>query len=316
MNEPPSDWIDWLTDIAGFFGMNKVKIRWKLMTWRDSWGQSKQRAVNTAEEVRYRHKVCPHCGTLQDQGRQTCLNCGKLLLPHWLEMLKRLGIGLPQVQSVSSLLSLTMILIYLRMVFFQGPSGVITFDADTLIHFGAHWREATEAGQFWRISTAIFLHGGLMHIAFNLFALMQVGPMVEQIFGRGRTIFLFMVTGIIGNIASEMAMNVLAIGASGAIMGLIGVAAGWGQRDGTRMGHTIRDQMVKWLVYTVLFGFVVHADNAAHIGGFVSGALFGYLYKPRWGGMMQHNFLYWVETVIGVVLAGATVFLVFFASVQ
>ena len=312
MNEPQSDWIDWLTDAAGFFGMNKVKIRWKLMTWRDSWSQSKQRAVNTVEEVRYRHKVCPHCGTLQDERRKTCLNCGKLLMPHWLEVLKRVGIGLPQVQSVSSLLSLTMILIYVRMVFFQGPSGLITFDADTLIHFGAHAREFTEQGQFWRIATAIFLHGGLMHIAFNLFALMQVGPMVEQIFGRGRTIFLIMVTGIIGNIASEMAMNVLAIGASGAIMGLIGVAAGWGQRDGTRMGHTIRDQMVKWLVYTVLFGFVVHADNAAHIMGFISGALFGYLYKPRWGDMGRHTILYQVETGIGVLLAGATVFLVFF----
>ncbi len=313
-SERKTDWIDWVTEAAGVLGMNKVKIRWKLMSWRDSWGQSKQRAANTVEQVQYRHKVCPHCGTLQDESHKTCLNCGKLLLPHWLEVLKRVGIGLPQIQSVSSLLSLVMIVIYLRMVMVQGPSGVLAFDADTLIRFGAHWREATAQGQFWRIATAIFLHGGLMHIAFNLFALMQIGPIVEQIFGRGRMLFLFMVTGIVGNIASEMTMNVLAIGASGAIMGLIGVAAGWGQRDGTRMGLGVRDQMVKWLIYTVVFGFMVHADNAAHIGGFVSGALFGYLYKPRWGGMAQHNFLYWVETSIGVLLAGATVFLVFFAS--
>jgi rhomboid protease GluP len=200
------------------------------------------------------------------------------------------------------------------MVFFQGPSGVLAFDSNTLIQFGAHWRQASEEGQPWRIATAIFLHGGLMHIAFNLFALMQVGPIIEQIFGRGRMLFLFMVTGIVGNVCSEMAMNVLAIGASGAIMGLIGVAAGWGQRDGTRMGINVRDQMVKWLIYTVMFGFMIHADNAAHIGGFVSGALFGYLYKPRWGGMAQHTILYWIETGVGVLLAGATVFLVFFAG--
>jgi rhomboid protease GluP len=97
-------------------------------------------------------------------------------------------------------------------------------------------------------------------------------------------------------------------------MGLIGVAAGWGQRDGTRMGLNIRDQMVKWLIYTVFFGFMIGADNAAHIGGFVSGALFGYFYKPRWGGMAQHTFLYWVETGVGALLASATVFLVFFSS--
>jgi rhomboid protease GluP len=312
-SEHKSDWIDWLTGIAGFLGMNKVQTRWKLMTWRDSWGKSKQRVVNTAEEVRYRHKVCPHCGTLQDENRQTCLNCGKLLMPHWMEVLKRVGIGLPQVQSVSSLLTLVMILIYVRMVIYQGLSGLLAFDEDTLIRFGAHAKEFTEQGQFWRISTAMFLHAGLLHIAFNLFALMQVGPMVEQIFGKGRMLFLYMVTGIIGNIASEMWISHgLAIGASGAIMGLIGVAAGWGQRDGTRMGHGIRDMMVKWLVYTVMMGFVLHADNAAHIGGFVSGALFGYLYKPKWGNWGTHTILYRIETGIGVLLAGATVFLVFF----
>ena len=311
--DPKSDWIDWLTGIAGFLGMNKVKIRWKLMTWRDSWQHSKQKAANTMEEVRYKHKVCPHCGTLQDERRKTCLNCGKLLMPHWLEVLKRVGIGLPQVQSVSSLLTLTMILIYIRMVFFQGPSGVLAFDQDTLIRFGAHAREFTEDGQFWRISTAMFLHAGLMHIAFNLFALMQVGPMVEQIFGKGRMLFLYMVTGIIGNIASEMWISHgLAIGASGAIMGLIGVAAGWGQKDGTPMGQGIRDQMVKWLVYTVMFGFFIGADNAAHLAGFASGALFGYFYKPRWGDWGTHTFLYKVETGIGILLAAATVFLVFF----
>jgi rhomboid protease GluP len=308
-----SDWIDWLTGIAGALGMNKVRVRWKLMYWRDSWARSRQQASNTVEEVGYRHKVCPHCGTLQDEFHKTCANCGKLLLPHWLEVLKRAGIGLPEVQSVSSLLTLVMIAIYVRMILFQGPSGVLSFDMETLIRFGAHWREATEAGQFWRISTAMFLHAGLLHIFFNLFALMQVGPIIEQIFGRGRMLFLYMVTGLIGNIASELWISHgLAIGASGAIMGLIGVAAGWGQRDGTRMGQSIRDQMVKWLIYTVVFGLMIGADNAAHIGGFVSGALFGYFYKPHWGGMDRHTFLYNLETGVGILLAGATVFLVFF----
>jgi rhomboid protease GluP len=204
-------------------------------------------------------------------------------------------------------------LIYVRMVFFQGPSGVLAFDQNTLIRFGAHWREATEDGQFWRISTAMFLHAGLMHIAFNLFALMQVGPFVEQIFGKGRMLFLYMVTGIIANIGSELWISHgLAIGASGAIMGLIGVAAGWGQRNGTSMGQNIRNQMVKWLVYTVVFGFFIGADNAAHLMGFISGALFGYFYKPKWGDWGTHTFLYKVETGIGILLAGATVFLVFF----
>jgi rhomboid protease GluP len=153
----------------------------------------------------------------------------------------------------------------------------------------------------------------LLHIFFNLFALMQVGPVIEQVFGRGRMLFIFMVTGILGNIGSEVVMNVLAIGASGAIMGLIGAAAGWGHRDGTYMGINIRNQMVKWTVYTVIFGMFMHADNAAHIAGFVSGALFGYFYKPHWG-QTQRSFAYWVETSVGVLLLGATVGLVFVAG--
>jgi rhomboid protease GluP len=205
-----------------------------------------------------------------------------------------------------------MIVIFLQMTFYQGADGLLAFNSDTLIRFGAHWRQATQAGEFWRISTAMFLHGGLLHITFNLFALMQVGPIIEQIFGRGRMLFLYMLTGLIGNVASEMWFShALAIGASGAIMGLIGVAAGWGQRDGTRMGHAIRDQMIKWLVYTVLFGIYIHADNAAHIAGFASGALFGFLYRPQ-SPWEPRGVIYKMETAAGVLMMAATVFLVFF----
>ncbi len=104
MSESKWDWIEGGTRLAGALGMNPVRVRWKLMQWKESWEHSRQKAANTVEEVRYRHKVCPFCGTLQDDSRKTCLNCGKVLLPHWLEVLKRVGIGLPQVQSVSSFL--------------------------------------------------------------------------------------------------------------------------------------------------------------------------------------------------------------------
>ncbi len=313
MSESKWDWIEGVTRLAGALGMNPVRVRWKLMQWKESWNHSRQRAANTAEEVQYRNKVCSFCGTLQDGSRKTCLNCGKVLLPHWLEVLKRVGIGLPQIQSVSSFLSLVMGLIFLRMVAYQGLDGLMGFNTDTLLHFGAHARQLSQEGQPWRIATAILIHAGLVHIFFNLFALMQIGPIIEQVFGRGRMLFIFMVTGILGNIGSEMAMNILAIGASGAIMGLMGAAAGWGHRDGTYMGINIRNQMVKWTIYTVLFGFVIHADNAAHIVGFASGALFGFFYKPHWG-QGNRSFFYWVETIIGVVLLVGTVGLVFYAG--
>ena len=61
----------------------------------------------------------------------------------------------------------------------------------------------------------------------------------------------------------------------GAVMGLCGVAAGWGQREGTTAGREIRNMMLKWAAYTVLFGFFIGADNAAHAAGFVSGGVIG-----------------------------------------
>lgn len=317
-SQPSHDWIDLVTRLAGFIGMNPVRTRWRLMAWRESWKSSKNRAQNTVEHIRYQHKICPHCGALQDASQKTCSDCGKALSPRFWEMLKRVGLVLPQFNSISSLLSFIMILIYIRMVFYGGPGGILAFDSDTLIHFGAHWRGATEQGEFWRISTAIFLHAGLLHITFNLIALMQIGPVVEQIFGRGRTLFFFMVTGILGNMGSELWFsNALAIGASGAIMGLMGIAAGWGQRDGTFMGRNVRDQMVKWLLYTVVFGIFIHADNAAHLTGFVGGAIFGYFYKPQWGGVQAPRSLFYkIETVVGILLMGITVFLVFVPPVS
>jgi rhomboid protease GluP len=139
------------------------------------------------------------------------------------------------------------------------------------------------AGEWWRLSTYIFLHANLMHILFNLIALQQIGPQIEQVFGRGRMLFFFMLTGIVAGLGSEwMGLRGVGIGASGALMGLIGLAAGWGQRDGTRMGKAVRDQMVMWGLYTMVFGFMMGADNAAHGSGFACGALLGFLCKAQW----------------------------------
>jgi hypothetical protein len=115
-------------------------------------------------------------------------------------------------------------------------------------------------------------------------ALAVVGPLVEDLYGRGTKLLLFMVTGVAGNVASDLYGTVgVAAGASGALMGLIGVVAGWGQRAGTTIGRQARNDMIKWCLYTVLFGFFIGADNAAHLGGFAAGVLIGFAVRPeRW----------------------------------
>jgi rhomboid protease GluP len=185
--------------------------------------------------------------------------------------------------------------------------GLLGWSHATLVRFGAHF----VGGERWRLATAIFVHAGLVHLAFNVVALAQIGRSIEEIFGAGRLLFLFMATGIIGNIGSEHWLGPsIAVGASGAVMGLIGAAAGWGQRDGTTVGKRVRNQMIVWLVLTTLFGFYFHVDHAAHVVGFLSGVVPGFLFKPSWLRARASRTPGVVLGVAGLAAAIATVVLV------
>ena len=310
------DWIDRITLVGTWVGLNPVRTRWKLMAWRDSWKSSRHNARQAMEQVSYYHKICPHCGNIQDRSNRTCSNCGKALSPRFIEILGRLGLIAPQVRSVSSLLTIAILLCYARTMVAQGGMALFTMDADILVRFGGNYPPAVLGGEWWRLSTYIFLHAGLWHIAFNLIALQQIGPQIEEVFGKGRMLFFFMVTGIVAGLGSEMmGLRGVGIGASGSLMGLIGLAAGWGHRDGTSTGRMVRDMMVKWGIYTMFFGFMIGADNAAHGFGFASGALLGFFSKPQWERPGRGA----IDTLLsaaGILLALGTVFLVLFPPGQ
>ena len=89
------------------------------------------------------------------------------------------------------------------------------------------WAPAIKQGEGYRLVTAMFLHGGLIHIGFNMMVLLDIGPVVEEVYGSARYLFLYTFTGIVGFILSAFTPfrphPVLAIGASGAILGLIGI---------------------------------------------------------------------------------------------
>lgn len=135
------------------------------------------------------------------------------------------------------------------------------------------------AGQWWRLVTAIFLHAGLIHIGFNMWALFDVGPLVEDLFCSSKYVVVYLVTGVFGYMVSlwwqPMGMS---IGASGAIMGLIGILIGASYRLGSA-GKELRRQLWKWVIYIAIFGLLpmFSVDNAAHAGGFVLGLVLGYI---------------------------------------
>jgi rhomboid protease GluP len=154
-------------------------------------------------------------------------------------------------------------------------------DGGVLQRMGASLPLPYNIAEPWRFVTAIFLHGGLMHIAFNMWVLMDIGPQVEELYGTGRFLFLYVVTGIGGYVASSAFGN-FSVGGSGALLGLIGVTLAitiGKQSAGMQM---LRSQLIKWVIYIAVLGFIVRGiDNYAHFGGLATGFLLGRIMVDR-----------------------------------
>jgi rhomboid protease GluP len=278
-----SDWIESVVGLAKAVGCDGVRLRWKLMRWQKVWQDLRGRTRNQIDHAAYQHKVCPVCGQVQDRHERRCVKCGAVLGARVWQVARRLGLVVPTAISVSTLLGVLIAIAYLRLMLSRPGTGYLTVDSDELIYLGAYYLPALRAGELWRHATAVFLHIGLLHLGFNMLALAQIGPAIEDTFGRARMVFLFMLTGVLGFVACQvMGMRALSAGASGAIMGLCGAAAGWGQRDGTSTGRSVRNQMLKWAAYTMVFGAFVGANNLAHAAGFISGAVLGFIMPARW----------------------------------
>ncbi len=147
-----------------------------------------------------------------------------------------------------------------------------------LLDFGSFYKGLVNQGEWWRFITPNFLHIGLMHVLFNSFALYQVGPLTEELYGSAKFIFIYLITGIFAFVASYF-FDIRGAGASGSICGLIGLMAVFGYRQGGSFGKSLMRSMVQWAVMIIIFGFIVGANNVGHMGGLISGALLGFLIK-------------------------------------
>jgi membrane associated rhomboid family serine protease/Flp pilus assembly protein TadD len=171
--------------------------------------------------------------------------------------------------------------VFIAMVLASGPS--LDFTGQIMIHFGANYGPDTLSGQWWRLVTYMFLHGGLLHIAFNMWCLWDLGALAESLYGRWTFGAIYLITGIGGGLAS-IAWNpsVLSVGASGAIFGLAGALIasfylGEFSLPKVAIGGTLRSLLI-FAGFNLFFGGVVGGiDNACHIGGLVSGLILGAL---------------------------------------
>ena len=276
-DEPEPAWIERVVNLAKAIGMNPVRVRWKLVRWQDSRRRAARRREQKVEHVRYAHKTCHECGSVQDRDAKTCSKCGVKLASRTVHVLSRLGIFAPEALSMATLLALAIMACYVRVMIAQG-GGFKTPSGALLLDFGAQWNQG-RPDERWRMLTAAFLHIGLFHIAFNLLGLASIGPQIEALYGRMTMLAMFIITAVGANFASGLiAPHYLSAGASGGLCGLIGLAAGYAQRRGRT---SLRNDMLKWLAYTIIMGFALGADNWAHTFGALIGGAIGYAFSPE-----------------------------------
>ena len=183
-------------------------------------------------------------------------------------------------------LSATRILLVLILIGFAielavgGPQALMTGPSECkLIQLGAMQPILIAHGQLWRLFAAMFLHAGLLHIAFNAYALYLFGTIVERDFGTARFLAIFFVTGLLAGVASYAFGSVgeVGVGASGAIFGIFGafIAYNFRRRHLAMAAANLRWAMTLIVLNAVLaFGFS-EIDWRAHVGGLVAGVIAG-----------------------------------------
>jgi rhomboid protease GluP len=186
--------------------------------------------------------------------------------------------------SVTNQLIAANIIVFVVMAGLLGAGWVETTDMMPYIRYGANNGAATTDGEWWRLVTCMFMHFGIMHLAFNMWALYQVGHLVEKLFGRLLYTLAYFGSGIIASLASIAwhGDKMWSAGASGAIFGLYGALLGYMLREKHALPRNVFQPLLRSTLffagYNIVYGMVHPGiDSAAHIGGFLSGFGLGWL---------------------------------------
>lgn len=181
------------------------------------------------------------------------------------------------------------VLVYL-LVAYGGTAVGVPFSAGLVqqpgpvLDLGALNPALVAQGEAWRLLTSAFMHSGFTHLALNMLSLYFLGAFAEVSFGRGRFLALYLISGIAGGLAFLYfgGFDARAVGASGAIFGLLGGVFGFATRRGTfSTSDPIIGQLLILTAINLFLGATIpNVSNTAHIGGLIGGFVFGYLMAP------------------------------------
>jgi rhomboid protease GluP len=266
--------------------MLSPRLRWKLNRARDRLLGAWERIFRRPP----RPRVCFSCGRLVGASETKCSHCGASQQALSLSVFKRIALAV-----IPAEYPVTYALLFANLLFFAvawivtlnrtgGTDLFAHMDNEVMLMLGAKSAPyIARFNQYWRLVMANFLHWDLLHFGFNSFVLWQVGPQVEELFGSRRYLFLYLLTGILGFTASFYWYGLYSppsAGASASLFGLIGILISYiSQRRGFTSEY--RASLIRWAIFIIVIGFVLPFDNAAHIGGLVSGLALGRLVDVR-----------------------------------
>jgi rhomboid protease GluP len=193
----------------------------------------------------------------------------------------------PWVRRGESSIGLTQVIFGINAAVFLGmalsASTIMEFPLRELVQWGANFGPLTLSGEWWRLLTNVFVHGGVIHIAFNMWCLWNLGSLCESLYGRWTYAAIYIICGLGASLTSvAWHPGTPSVGASGAIFGLAGAliaAFKLGEFSVPRaaLSGTLRS-LAMFVFYNLIFGAAIGTtDNAAHIGGLITGLILGAL---------------------------------------
>jgi len=229
-----------------------------------------------------RAQLCPFCRGLNSAGERRCYRCGRPLpgpLASGAIGFVRNALG-SDAPITRALLGLCVLVCGLCVASDRRLPIFDQFSASTMFRFGGLFGPLGQL-EPWRYLAAVFVHQNLLHIAMNGFWLVTLGPSAERQFGSARFVVLFMLSGIIGFVVSDQwygSAGPPTVGASGAIFGAFGSVIGvaYARRD-----PNWKQILIQNVVRLAFLGLMFRVNNAAHVGGFVAGALLGFLFSKE-----------------------------------
>lgn len=255
-----------------------------------------------SENKSSRALLCPNCRKLVSRSAPVCPHCGlKKPGARWKNTLLMSGAGAAE-RMVAAIIGLNIFMFVLSLVIGFRPANLsfnplafLSPSSQSLLILGATGTyPLLQLDRWWSLLAAGYLHGGLLHILFNMLAFRQLWPLVIQEYGLNRTIALYTLGSVGGFAVSTLAGVPFTLGASAAVCGLIGALLYYGKSRGGIYGDMLFGQIGGWAVGIFLFGFLVPGiNNWAHGGGMLAGALLGYLlgYRERREETFSHKVL-------------------------